>query len=630
MPDGFGFRDERVRIWTGLSVDANDTPINRASHPLLAIGRFRDGVTPEYAAAQLEALRSHWSETYPDHYAKGHFAVTRPLQEDLVGDQRQALLLLGGAVLFVMLIVCVNLAALLVSRGEARRREFAVRNALGATRRRLVRQLLVEAMLLSSIGGLTGVLLANWLLAALLALYPQRLPVWQTITVDHLGLAFSLLLVVVAGFVVGLVPALNATGTRLQETLKDDGRAATATRPRVAARSALVVAQLALSIVLLAGAILLMRSYQHLQRVDLGFDPERLFTFTVSVPEGRQPDPAAARRLLAGVEDRLAAMADVESAGAISNLPVASAGPPDDFAIEGRPAPAAGTPGWNARYVMATPRAFGALRIPLKRGRLLSERDVAGQPLVALVNETAARMYWHGDDPVGRTIRYFPQETSPSIRIVGIVGDVRSLGPTMAPPPAVYVPYAESPREAYEGLSMVFVVRSRGDPAGLAAASRAAVASVDPALPLANVGPMSGVVAIATRQPRFTTVVMTFFAGVAFFLAGLRLYGVLAYRVEQRVREIGVRMALGADSREIFRLIIGGGLGLAALGLLIGVPAAFALTRLLGGLLSGVTATDPITYGAVIALLTLSALLASYLPARRATRIDPIAALRGE
>jgi predicted permease len=630
MPQEFGFRDERVRIWTGLSIDADDTPINRASHPLLAIGRFRDGVTPQQAAAQLETLRSHWSETYPDHYAKVHFAVTRPLQEDLVGDQRQALWLLGGAVLFVMLIVCVNLAALFVSRGEARRREFAVRHALGANRRRLVGQLLVEAMLLSSVGGMVGVLLANWLLAALLALYPQRLPVWQTISVDHLGIAFSLLLVVVAGFVVGLVPALNATGMRLQETLKADARAATATRRGVAARSALVVAQLALSIVLLTSAILLMRSYQHLQRVDLGFDPERLLTFTVSIPEGRQPDPAAARRMLAGVEDRLAAMADAESAGAISNLPVASAGPPDDFVIEGRPAPAAGTPGWNARYIMATPRAFRALRIPLKRGRLLSESDVAGQPLVAVVNETAARVYWPGDDPVGRTIRYFPQETSPSIRIVGVVGDVRSMGPTTAPPPAVYVPYAQSPREAYEGRSMTFVVRSRWEQAGLAAPSRAAVASVDPSLPLANVRSMSEVVAIATGQPRFTTVVMTFFAGVAFFLAGLGLYGILAYRVEQRVREIGVRMALGADNREIFRLIIGGGLGLAALGILIGVPAALALTRLLRGFLSGVTTTDPLTYGAVITLLTLSALLASYLPARRATRVDPIAALRGE
>jgi predicted permease len=630
MPEGFGFGDERVRIWTGLSVDTDDTPDNRASHPLLAIGRLHDGVTPQQAAAQLETLRSYWSETYPDHYAKGHFAVTRPLQEDLVGDQREALWLLGGAVLFVMLIVCVNLAALLVSRGEARRREFAVRHALGANRRRLVRQLLVESMLLASIGGVIGILLANWLLAALLALYPQRLPVWQTITVDHVGIGFSLLLVVVAGFIVGLVPALNATGMRLHETLKADARAATATRRGVAARSALVVAQLALSTVLLSGAILLMRSYQHLQRVELGFDPGRLFTFTVSIPAGRQPDPAAARRMLAGVEDHLGAIADAESAGAISNLPVVSAGPPDDFVIEGRPAPAAGTPGWNARYIMATPGAFGALRIPVKRGRLLSASDVAGQPLVALVNETAARLYWTGDDPVGRTIRYFPQESSPSIRIVGIVGDVRSMGPTTPPPPAVYVPYAQAPREAYEGRTMTFVVRARGNPSVLAAPARAAVASVDPSLPLANPRPMSEVVSIAMGQPRFTTVVMTFFAGVAFFLAGLGLYGILAFRVEQRVREIGVRMALGADRREIFRLIIGGGLELAALGIFIGVPAAIALTRLLGGLLSGVATTDPLTYGAVIALLTLSALLASYLPARRATRVDPIAALRGE
>jgi putative ABC transport system permease protein len=630
MPRGFGFRDDRVSVWTPLAIDTEETVINRGSHPLLAIARLRGDVTPAQADAQLEALRTYWSEKYPDHYAKGHFAITRGLQEDLVGTQRQALTLLGGAVLFVLLIVCVNLAALLVSRGEARRREFAIRHALGANRRRLVRQLLVEALVLATAGGVAGVLLANWVLAGLLALYPQRLPVWQAVTIDAGAMLFAFALVIVAGFVIGLVPAMQATGVRTQETLKADARAATATRRGVMARSALVVGQLALSVVLLVGATLLIRSYQHLQRVDLGIDTDSVLTFSSSVPPARQRDPAAARRMLIAIEERLAAIPGVESAGAISNLPLASPGPPDSFNIEGRAEPPPGSPAWNARYLMTTPRTFGALRIALKRGRLLADTDVAGQPLVAVINETAARLYWSGDDPVGRTIRYYPLETSPSIRIVGIVADVRSRGPHIEPPPAVYVAYAQAPRPPYQGRSMTFVVRVRGNPNDIVASARAAVTDVDPALPLANVRTMSEVASAATGQPRFTTLVMSFFAGVAFFLAALGLYGILAYSVEQRIREIGVRIALGADNREIFRLVIGNGMVLALAGVAIGVPAALALTRWMSDLLTGVASSDPLTYLAVIGVLGVSAFLASYLPARRATRVDPMVALRTE
>jgi predicted permease len=392
----------------------------------------------------------------------------------------------------------------------------------------------------------------------------------------------------------------------------------------------LVISQLALSVILLVGALLLIRSYQKLQQVDLGIEPNRVLTFSVSIPPGRQRDAAAARRTLAAIEDRLAATSGVEVAGAISNLPLASAGPPDSFVIEGRPEPLPGAPAWNARYLMATPRMFRALGIPLKRGRLLAEGDVPGRPLVAVINETAARLYWSGDDPIGRTIRYYPQETSPWIQIVGIVGDVRSIGASEPVPPAVYVPLAQAPRPPYEGRAMTFVVRVPGNPAAVAASARAAVASIDAGLPLANVRPMSEVVSAAAGQPRFTTLVMSFFAGIAFLLAALGLYGILAYNVEQRIREIGVRVALGADKREIFRLIIGNGMGFALVGVIIGVPSALALTRLMGGMLSSVTSTDPVTYIAVVTMLATSALLASYLPARRATRVDPIVALRAE
>ena len=630
LPDGFGFRDDRVRVWTPLPVDVAETTMNRQSHGLLAVARLREGVGAAEADAQLQSLRAFWSEKFPGHYAKGHFAISRPLHEDIVGDRRDALLLLGGAVVFVLLIVCGNLAALLVSNGEARRREFAVRHALGANRARLVRQLVAEAMLLAVVGGVIGIGLGNWLLTGLLALYPQRLPAWQAVTIDYVAVLYTAALVIIAGFVVGVAPALHATGMGIQDTLRADSRTATTSRRAVATRSILVAGQLALSVILLVGALLLIRSYQRLQQVDLGVEPDHVLTFDLFIPPARQLDPAAARRTLAAIEDRLAATPGVEIAGAISGLPLVSAGGADSFVIEGRAAPPPGAPAWNARYLMATPRLFRAFGIALKRGRLLAESDVAGRPLVAVINETAARLYWSDDDPIGKTIRYYPQETSPSIQIVGIVGDVRSLGASQPAPPAVYVPFAQAPRPPYEGRTMAFVVRAPGDPSDIVPSARAAVASIDPGLPLANVRPMLEVVSAAGAEPRFTTLVMSFFAGVAFLLAALGLYAILAYSVEQRVREMGVRIALGAGRPEIFRLIIGSGMGLALVGVVVGIPAALALTRLMSGMLSGVASADPATYVAVVGMLGIAAFLASYLPARRATRVDPLVALRAE
>jgi putative ABC transport system permease protein len=613
-------------VWTPLLIDTSET--FRQSHSLSVIARLRDGTTTEQADAQLQALRTSWSEAHPDHYAKGHFAVIRPLQDDLVGDQRDALLVLGGAVLFVLLLVCVNVAALLVSKGEARRREFAVRHALGANRQRLIRQLVVEALVLAAIGGAFGVLLAHGLLAGLLQLYPRQLAASQPVAIDNAALLYTFALVIVSGFLVGVVPALSGTGVRLQDTLSGDSRTASSSRAAVAMRSALVVGQLAVSVVLLTGAVLLARSYQHLQRIDLGIEPRRLLTFGLLIPPARQDDPAAARRTFAAIEDRLMVAPGVETAGAVSNLPLASAGPADDFVIDGRAAPLPGAPGWNARYLMATPRMFRTLGVTLTRGRLLAEGDVPGQPLVAVINETAARLYWPGEDPIGRTIRYYPTDTSPSIRIVGIVGDVRSMGASAPAPAAIYVPLAQAPRPPYEGRAMTFVVRAAGDPSAIVASVRTAVAEIAVGLPLANVRPMTDVVADTVGQPRFTALVMSFFAGVAFLLAGLGLYGILTLAVEQRLREIGLRVALGAGRPEIFRLIVGMGMRLALVGVLVGVPAALALTRLMSSVLSGLATTDPITYVSVGALLGVTAFLASYLPARRAIRIDPLVALR--
>src|SRR5262245_39172934 len=628
MPKGFVFRDDRVRVWTALPVE--DTPNNRGRHGMFAITRLREGVSVEQADAQLQSLRQYWSETYPEHHAKGHFAVSRPLHEDIVGDQRDSFLLLGGAVIFVLLIVCVNLAALLITNGEARRREFAVRYALGANRRRLIRQLVAETMLLAVAGGLIGVMLAKLLLAGLLALYPQRLPVSQAITIDYAAVLYTCALVIGTGFAIGFVPALHATGVRMQEILRTDSRTATSSRRSIAARSLLVITQMALSVILLVGAVLLIRSYQRLQQVDLGIESDHVLTFNLNIPRARQED-AAAKRTLEAIEDRLAATPGVEIAGAISSLPLASSGPLFAFKIEGRPEPPPGATPWNARYLTTTPQMFHALRIPLKRGRLLDKSDIAERPFVAVINETAARLYWSGSDPIGKNIRYYPQETNPAIQIAGIVGDVRSIGASVPAPPAVYLPLAQSgPPPAFLGRFMTFVIRTQGNPANIAASARAAVATIDASLPLANLRPMSEIVSAASGQPRFTTLVMSFFASIAFFLAALGLYGILAYSVEQRVREIGVRVALGADKREIFRLIIGAGMRLALVGAAVGVPSALALTRLMGGILSGVTSADPVTYIAVVGMLAISALLASYLPVLRASRWVRIVALRAE
>jgi putative ABC transport system permease protein len=431
------------------------------------------------------------------------------------------------------------------------------------------------------------------------------------------------------GMAVGLVPALQATGTRLQDTLRADSRTASSSRRAVMARSVLVIAQLAVSVMLLAGALLLIRAYERLQHADLGLQPDRVLTFEIVIPRAHQED-AVAKRTLETIADRLASLPGVESVGGTWALPLASAGANWGFNIDGRPAPARGESRANSRSLIVMPGLFEALRIPLTRGRLLDEGDVAERPLVAVINQSAARLYWAGDDPIGSTVR-FGFRPRDAIQIVGVVGDVRSLGPGEPAPPAIYLPLAQSPAlPAYMGRFMTFVIRTSGNPADLATSARQAVASVDARLPLVRLRPMADVVSAASGQPRFTTLVMTVLAGVAFLLAALGLYGILAYGVEQRIREIGVRVALGASRGEVLRLVIGHGMRLTSIGVMVGVPAALIVTRLIGGVLPGVTGADPVIYAVVVALLTVSAFMASYLPARRATLVDPLVALRSD
>jgi putative ABC transport system permease protein len=471
--------------------------------------------------------------------------------------------------------------------------------------------------------------IAKGLLAGLVSLYPQRLPVSQAIAIDGTGVLYTCALVLLVGMAIGFVPALQATGTQLQDTLRTDSRIASSSRRAVFARSVLVVAQLAVSVMLLVGALLLIRAYERLQQVDLGLQSDRVLTFEIVIPRAHQEDTAA-KRTLETIGDRLAALPGVESVGGTWALPLASTGSNWGFSIEGRPAPSQGESQANASSLIVMPGVFEALRIPLKRGRLLDERDVAERPFVAVINETAARLYWADDDPIGSTFRFGfrPRDV---IHIVGVVGDVRSLGPGKPAPPTVYLPLAQSPAlPAYMGRFMTFVVRASGNPVDLATSARATVASVDAGLPLVHLRPMSDVVSAASGQPRFTTLVMSVFGGAALLLAALGLYGILAYSVEQRTREIGVRVALGAGRGEVLRLVIGHGMRLTLIGAMVGVPAALIVTRLMGGMLPGITNADPVIYAAVVLLLAASAFMASYVPARRATQVDPLVALRSD
>jgi putative ABC transport system permease protein len=631
MPAGFMFPTDQIRLWTPLVLDPTDIRWDRQSHPYLAIGRLAAGSTRDQAEAELELLRAAWSDRFPDHYAKGHFVVLRSLKEDLVDDLRFALLALLGAVGFVLLIVCANLAGLLLSRAEARRREVAIRTALGAARTRLVRQLLTEYLLLACVGGVLGLTLAQWMLPVLLAAHGGELPRGGAFTLDGTVLIFTALSAVLAGVIFGLAPALQLSRARVQDALAADGRTATARRSSVRLQSSLVVSEVALSVVLITGAILLLRGYVGLLRVNPGFDANGVQTFRLFTPSATYPTGGHVQRFYSELQARLAGLPGVASVGAITNLPLQSAGAPDDFQIENAPPPAAGEPARNARFLMVTPGALESLRVPLRRGRLLSDRDVRGQPLVAVINETAARMYWQSDDPIGRRIRYYG-DNQPWIAVVGIVGDIRSMGLERDAPPAIYVPHAQSPRPQYEGRAMTMVIRGMTNRTAstLVPALRSTVASLDPALPLSNVLPMTTVVDRSADEPRFAALLMAFFAASALALGAVGIYGVLAYAVERRRMEIGVRLALGADRSSIYWLVLGRGLTLAVLGVVIGLGLAESVTRLLSGLLYGLRPAPVLTMTVVPLILLAAALAACAIPAWRATRVDPVLALRGE
>jgi predicted permease len=631
MPASFVFPDASARWWRNAIVDpANPLWGQRQSHNWSAVGRLAPGVTFDEAGAEARTLADNWRETF-DHY-EGHYVWLHPFMDEIVGTVRPRLNMLLGAVGLVVLVICANLASLLLARGEGRRRELAVRLALGAGRARLVGHLLTESVLLALAGGALGVTAAIAFLDGLLRLYPGTLPRAEAIVLDWRALAFATAVTAVTALLFGLLPALRASSSSPEVALHAQTRGVVGGGSRL--MRAFVVAEVALSVMLVAGAGLLLRSYENVRSVDLGFDAEGVYTVGQALPGSTYPAPADVRNFFASLLERVAALPGVESTGAISSLPLQGAyGGLNDFIIEGRPQPAQGELTWNAGEVMVTPGYFETMRIPVVAGRSIERRDQRDAPWVAVINEEAARLYWPDENPLGRRIRYASLENPDAppqwLTIVGVVKNTLAQGAQGVQRPQIFYPHAQMVRD-FGGRFMSIVVRASGDPLALAATVNSTVREADSALPPIGGQLMQDIVSTSVGQPRFTSQLATFFAVIALLLGALGIHGVLSYVVAQRVGELGVRLALGARPAALLRLVVSQGMWLAAVGVALGVVAALAGSRVLRGLLFGVGPTDPKIFVVAIVVLAASAFLACYGPARRAARIDPMTALRAD
>jgi putative ABC transport system permease protein len=596
----------------------------RGSHNHSVVGRLRDGVTLEQAAEEMRRIAAAIERDHPQTQTNRTVKLY-PLHEAVVGHVRPALKVLFGAVGMVLLIACANVANLLLARAATRRHEVAVRLALGAGRARLVRQLLVESIVLALVGASFGMLLAWWGLEALRPLAERALPLSGEIPLDRRVFGFLLAVATLSGIVFGLLPALATAGGDVREHLAESGSKSTSTGGQQRTRSLLVVAEVALSLVLLVGAGLLLRGFVLLQRTAPGLDPENVLTAHVAIPAGRYPDEAAARdRLVRPLLDNVRAIPGVRSAAGVSMLPIQSAWTNWSYAVVGKPAPPPGK-GPIAEIRVATPGFFQALGIPMRAGRDFTEQDGDTANEVIIINEVLARKEFQDANPIGKQ---FMVGGGPHT-VVGVVGAVRQAGLDREPLPEMYFPYTERGTMGWM-RDVTLVLKTTVPPDGVVAQLRQAVRAADPAQPIFQVATMEDVIAESLANRRLTLSLLAVFAAIALLLAAAGLYGVIAYLVAQRTREIGIRVALGAQNSDVLRLMMRHGASLTAAGIVVGLLGSVALTRLLESLLFGVSARDPLTFAAVAALLGAVALLATWVPARRATRVDPMIALRSE
>lgn len=617
MPQGFRFPlIPNCEAWTLLQA----RPIERGNAVLRIIARLKEKTSLEQTQAELGTIARRLEQQYPEANTGAGISVVT-LHEQLMGELKTPLWILLGSVGFVLLIACANVANLMLARAAARRREIGIRLALGAARGRLVRQFLTESVLLAGAGGILGLLLAGFGLNLLIAGIPEDLTGMVRIRIDGWVLGFTLLLSFLTGILFGLAPALQVTRPDMNESLKS-GREGCLRHNRV--RSGLVVAEVALSLMLLIGAGLLMKSFVLLQNVDLGFNPKNLLTFTLVIPRTGYPENNHVRSFLARSLERIRNYPGVVSASATSSLPLSGSGTDADFLIEGRPAPAPGqTP--VAWYSSVAPAFHRVMEIRVLKGRAFMDEDREGSPRVVVINESAARRYWPNEDPIGKRIGGGDPSNPQWRQIVGIVANVKFFGLDREQPPAMYFPMDQVPSR-----NLIFTIRTSSEPLLLASALRKEVGALDKNLALANVAAMEELVSDSVARPRLILSLLGLFATVALVLAAVGIYGVMSYVVSQRTHEIGIRMALGARARDVLKLVLGRGMVLVLLGVGLGLGGAFGLTRLLSTLLFGVSPTDPVTFLGISLVLALVALLATYVPARRATRVDPTVALRYE
>ena len=613
---------ENVDVW--WPVPLSRIRNQRGSHYLNAIGRLKPGVTREQAEAEMNVIARRLEQQYPGSNKDWRIRLI-PLRQEIVGQVRPMLLVVLGAVGCVLLIACVNVANLLLSRATAREKEIAVRSALGAARWRIVRQILTESMLIALLGGVLGLMLGVWGVRALVALSPDKLPRLHMVGIDGRMFGFTLAVSLLTGVIFGLAPAFPVSKANLNELLKSGSRGATGGLRHARLRGLLVIAEVSLAFVLLIGAGLLLRSFISLQRVDPGFNPERVLTASVNMSYARYSD----QRLLATFFQRLLAkiqtLPGVRSAGATTDLPWTGYDENTSFVIEGRPMSEDRGP--HARYHSVTPDYFRTIGVPLITGRFLAERDDVDAPRVMLINQAMARRYWPNESAVGQRFSFDHRPSEKDwITIVGIVGDVKDTPSAAEAEPAFYWPLAQNiwQREVF------LAVRTEVDPFTLVEPVRREVLALDKDLAVSDVNTLEQIAAAAVNGPRFALLLVAVFAGVALALAAVGIYGVMSYSVGQRTHEIGIRLALGARKGDVLRLVIKQGIVLVLIGAAIGVVSAFALTRVMATLLYGVSATDPLTFAGISLLLVAVALAACYLPARRAMRVDPMVALRYE
>ena len=621
LPTSGNWRDQ---VWVPLAFPSEEAA-SRGAHYLEVIARMKTGMTLPKAQAEMDTIAARLAQQYPDFNAR-RGAVVTPLHEEIVGKMKSPLLILLGAVAFVLLIACANVANLLLARAAVRQKEIALRLALGANRARLTKQLLVESVLLSLVGGLVGLGLAYFGLNVLTRFIPQDVAQADTITIDAKVLLFTLAVAVVTGLIFGLAPATQASHFNLNETLKEGGRDSGAGVRGKRLRNSLVIAEVATSFILLVGAGLLINSFVHLRTLDPGFRADHLLALNVDLSEVKYPDTQRRTAFFDEVTRRVRTLPGVQSVAVAGNLPFTYNGDSTLIAVEGIPDPPIDQ--WpDVIYRTVGPGYLATMGISLVRGRDFNDQDTLDTTPVVVISEKTAKRYWPNEDPIGKRLKTGATASDvPWRTVIGVVKDVRQNDFIAEPKMQMYFSY----RQVKDLVANALVVRTSVDPLSLATSVRNTIWAVDKDQPVANIDSMEHIVAGAVARQRFSMLLLAIFAGLALVLAAVGIYGVMSYSVAQQTREIGIRIALGAQRGDVLRMTVKEGLKLVGVGLLIGLVSAFVLTRVMESLLFGISATDPITFGIICVVLLIVATLASYIPALRAATVDPMVALRAQ